>query len=47
VVFNGHERSSQPQVNGQMAPPAILDVEEITVGDHATAAAHRGGCLLT
>jgi hypothetical protein len=29
VVSNGHERSIEPQVNDQMAPAAILDVEEV------------------
>jgi hypothetical protein len=28
-VADGHERSNKPQVNGQMAPAAMLDVEEI------------------
>jgi hypothetical protein len=26
---NGHERSIKPQVNGQVAHPAMLDVEEV------------------
>jgi hypothetical protein len=38
VVPNGHERSSQPQVSGQMAPSAILDVEEVTAGANHGAA---------
>jgi hypothetical protein len=29
AVANGHQRSIRPQVNGQMAPAAMLDVEEI------------------
>jgi hypothetical protein len=29
AVANGHERSIAPQVNGHMAPSAIVDVEEV------------------
>jgi hypothetical protein len=29
AVSNGHQRSIAPQVNGQMAPSAMLDVEEV------------------
>jgi hypothetical protein len=29
AVSNGHGRSIKPQVNGHMAPAAILDVEEV------------------
>jgi hypothetical protein len=29
AVANGHERSIEPQVNGQMASPVMLDVEAV------------------
>ena len=29
AVANSHERSTEPQVNNQMARPAMLDVEEL------------------
>jgi hypothetical protein len=38
AVANGHERSIKPQVSGQMAPAAMLDVKEITAEANCRAA---------